>query len=379
MIHHKKKVGKPCQISTITSIIFNAPCAAAGVLPALRARPDRRGPRVRRVRRAYRAFPGRRDPPVPPDRRGPRGRRARRAYRAFPGRRDPPALPGHRGPRGRRARRAYRVFPGRRDPPVLPGHRGPQGRRARRAYRVFPGRRDPPVPPGHRDPRGRQARRAYRVFPGRRGPTGPTGAQGAVPDDSFASFANYQMQLTPNSLIVLFPDITDSTGNIAAVDSTHIRLEPGYYLISYEVSVLFNSANYMQVTPSYNGAPASGNGYLFRNAHQRVQRLRVFLPDPLCALFNGFFPHLFRLCRRPGRPGYAYHFKAAPKLKKTPAKGRRLKASARAGRLSARAHPRETQNARLLPAPSSYGTGLIAYPVARLYQEGKKHDWQSAA
>ena len=57
MIHHKKKVGKPCQISTITSIIFNAPCAAAGVLPALRARPDRRGPRGRRVRRAYRAFP----------------------------------------------------------------------------------------------------------------------------------------------------------------------------------------------------------------------------------------------------------------------------------------------------------------------------------
>ena len=100
-------------------------------------------------------------------------------------------------------------------------------------------------------------------IPGPQGPTGPTGAQGAVPDDSFASFANYQMQLTPNSLIVLFPDITDSTGNIAAVDSTHIRLEPGYYLISYEVSVLFNSANYMQVTPSYNGAPHLETGIYF--------------------------------------------------------------------------------------------------------------------
>ena len=91
----------------------------------------------------------------------------------------------------------------------------------------------------------------------------PHRAQGAVPDDSFASFANFQMQLTPNSLIVLFPDITDSTGNIAAVDSTHIRLEPGYYLISYEVSVLFNSANYMQVTPSYNGAPHLETGIYF--------------------------------------------------------------------------------------------------------------------
>ena len=99
---------------------------------------------------------------------------------------------------------------------------------------------------------------------GQQGPTGPTGAQGAtgatgpqgtVPDDSFASFINYQMQLMPDSLIVLFPDITDSTGNIASADLTHIRLEPGYYLISYEVSVVFNSANYMQVTPSYNGTP----------------------------------------------------------------------------------------------------------------------------
>ena len=58
-----------------------------------------------------------------------------------------------------------------------------------------------------------------------------------------------------NKSPVLFPDITDATGNIASADLTHIRLEPGYYLISYEVSVVFNSANYMQVTPSYNGAP----------------------------------------------------------------------------------------------------------------------------
>ena len=90
---------------------------------------------------------------------------------------------------------------------------------------------------------------------GLQGVTGPTGPQGTVPNDSFASFINYQMQLTPDSLIVLFPDITDATGNIASADLTHIRLEPGYYLISYEVSVVFNSANYMQVTPSYNGAP----------------------------------------------------------------------------------------------------------------------------
>lgn len=76
-----------------------------------------------------------------------------------------------------------------------------------------------------------------------------------MPDESFASFANYQMQLNPGNLIVLFPDVSDTTGNITMTDLTHIALEPGYYLVSYEVSVLFNSANYMQVTPYYNGAP----------------------------------------------------------------------------------------------------------------------------
>ena len=85
------------------------------------------------------------------------------------------------------------------------------------------------------------------------GPTGATGPTGTVPDDVFASFINYQMQLTPNTLITMFPDVIDYTGNISTTDLTHIRLKPGYYLISYEVSVLFNTANYMQVTPFYNG------------------------------------------------------------------------------------------------------------------------------
>lgn len=84
-----------------------------------------------------------------------------------------------------------------------------------------------------------------------------------MPDDAFASFANYQMQFTPGDLMILFPDITDATGNITAADLTHIKLEPGYYLISYEASVLFSSANYMQITPYYNGAPHLETGIYF--------------------------------------------------------------------------------------------------------------------
>ena len=144
------------------------------------------------------------------------------------------------------------------------GVTGPQGATGATGATGPQGQQGPTGPTGAQGAVGPAGPQGVPGLQGQQGPTGPTGAQGAtgatgpqgtVPDDSFASFINYQMQLMPDSLIVLFPDITDSTGNIASADLTHIRLEPGYYLISYEVSVVFNSANYMQVTPSYNGAP----------------------------------------------------------------------------------------------------------------------------
>lgn len=167
---------------------------------------------------------------------------------------------GPQGPTGPTGPQGLQGVPGPQGPTGPTGAQGPTGSTGPQGLQGFPGPQGPTGPTGAQGPTGSTGPQGA---PGSQGPTGPTGAQGAVPDDSFASFANYQMQLTPNSLIVLFPDITDSTGNIAAVDSTHIRLEPGYYLISYEVSVLFNSANYMQVTPSYNGAPHLETGIYF--------------------------------------------------------------------------------------------------------------------
>lgn len=40
----------------------------------------------------------------------------------------------------------------------------------------------------------------------------------------------------------------------AQTDINHIALAAGYYLICYHVSALFHTANYMQITPNYNGA-----------------------------------------------------------------------------------------------------------------------------
>lgn len=95
------------------------------------------------------------------------------------------------------------------------------------------------------------------------GETGPTGPEGAVPDDVFASFINVQYPLTQNSFISMFPDVTDPTGNITPVTLERISLAPGYYLISYKVSAIFQTPNYMQVTPYYNGTSHLETGIYF--------------------------------------------------------------------------------------------------------------------
>ena len=98
---------------------------------------------------------------------------------------------------------------------------------------------------------------------GEPGATGPTGPAGEVPDDVFASFINYQYILEPGSQIALFEDVTDPTGNIILKTPQTISLAAGYYLISYKVSGLFSKANYMQVTPSYNGTSHLETGIYF--------------------------------------------------------------------------------------------------------------------
>ncbi len=95
------------------------------------------------------------------------------------------------------------------------------------------------------------------------GPTGPAGSDAEVPDDVFASFFAFQQPFTVGNLISLFSSVTDPTGNITQPDAQHINLAAGYYLISYAVSALFSSPNYMQIAPSYNGSPHLDTGIYF--------------------------------------------------------------------------------------------------------------------
>lgn len=99
---------------------------------------------------------------------------------------------------------------------------------------------------------------------GATGSTGSTGPTGPESPDIFASFINFAAQYENAALIPMGIGVADDTGNIVLSDSTHITLEPGYYSISYEVSMLYPETTYMQITPSYNGGSHIEYGIYFR-------------------------------------------------------------------------------------------------------------------
>ena len=98
------------------------------------------------------------------------------------------------------------------------------------------------------------------------GPTGPTGSSAVLPDDIFASFIGSSELFTNGSQVLMFPAVTDPTGNITEQDLMHIQLEAGYYLVSYSVSAIFNDPSYMQITPFYNGMSHLETGVYFATA-----------------------------------------------------------------------------------------------------------------
>ena len=95
---------------------------------------------------------------------------------------------------------------------------------------------------------------------GATGPTGPTGAAGptgptGITTQAFASYANYGERYVDAAQIPLYPVITDTTGNITEASQTAITLNPGYYHITFQVSMLLATPGYAQITPFYDGAP----------------------------------------------------------------------------------------------------------------------------
>ena len=151
-------------------------------------------------------------------------------------------------------------------PSGLQGAVGPQGPQGARGLAGMQGATGPTGPAGVTGPTGPTGATGIAGLTGptgATGSTGPTGPAGEAPADVFASFGNYAAQFTVGQLIPLYPVVTDPTGQITNTDQTRITLEPGYYWISYNVSALFATPNYMQITPSYNGRPHLETGIYF--------------------------------------------------------------------------------------------------------------------
>lgn len=202
-------------------------------------------------------------PPGPTGPEGPRGEKG------------PTGLPGPTGPEGGTGAQGPQGVQGPMGPQGPAGATGPTGATGPAGPTGATGPQGPAGTAGAQGRIGPEGTTGARGATGATGPTGPTGATGATgaqgiqgepgqaPEQSFASFINTQFPLTQNSMIALFPDVTDSTGNIVQTDLQRISLAPGYYLVSYKVSGIFGSPNYMQVTPSYNGTSHLETGIYF--------------------------------------------------------------------------------------------------------------------
>lgn len=185
---------------------------------------------------------------------GPEGPQGPAGAAGAQGRIGPEGSVGAQGPTGPTGATGPQGPEGPQGPAGAQGPEGPQGPAGEQ------GPEGPQGPAGAQGPEGPQGPAGAT---GPQGPTGATGPAGTAPEQSFASFINTQYPLTQNSLIDVFPDVTDSTGNIVQTDQQHISLAPGYYLVSYKVSAVFASPNYMQVTPSYNGTSHLETGIYF--------------------------------------------------------------------------------------------------------------------
>ncbi len=211
----------------------------------------------------------------PPQPTGPAGATGPTGARGLPGPPGPTGSTGATGPAGATGAAGPRGATGAVGPTGATGPTGLPGPTGAAGPAGSAGATGPTGPTGAAGavgPRGRTGPTGAQGPAGAAGPagaTGPTGATGntgptgAAPLDSFASFASYNDQFTDDTLLALYPVVADPTGQITESDLRHVQLAPGSYLVTYKVSALFSTPNYMQVTPYYNGQAHLETGIYF--------------------------------------------------------------------------------------------------------------------
>ena len=196
-------------------------------------------------------------PQGPAGTQGPVGPAGRQGPTGPTGAAGPQGAPGGTGPAGPAGAQG---IPG---PTGPTGPAGPQGESGVTGPRGRSGTIGAIGPTGPTGAQGETGPTGPAGVQGPPGPTGPTGPGAEPPDDIFASFIGSSEIFTDNGRLILFPAITDPTGNITETDLMHVQLAPGYYLVSYSVSALFNVPSYMQITPYYNGQSHIETGVYF--------------------------------------------------------------------------------------------------------------------
>ena len=162
---------------------------------------------------------------------GPMGPRGEPGPPGCPGERGEPGPPGCPGERGEPGPMGPRGEPG---PPGCPGERGETG---------------PQGVTGTQGPQGVTGPMGPRGEPGPRGPAGPPG----YPQNSiFATFAGKELIMPESANLPLKMEIPDITQNISPGNDCSIALTPGYYVISYYLSVVMKRSGFIKLTPIFN-------------------------------------------------------------------------------------------------------------------------------
>ena len=231
---------------------------------------------------------GEQGPPAHP---GQRGRGAPPGQPAPQGSQDPRALLVPQGPTGSTGPAEFQAPKAPREPQGLPVLKAspappaplapqvPQDPRASLALQV------PPEPPAA------QVSQARLGPPALQAPQGPGGNRPPRyrPAGQRCVLLHIPSAVLPGAADGFVPAVTDPTGAITQPGSQTIALQPGDYLVSYKVSATLNQPGYMQVTPSYGGAPHLEYGVYFATTatgSSAVGSAHFILPAPSATTFS---------------------------------------------------------------------------------------------
>ena len=168
--------------------------------------------------------------------------------------------PGPTGPQG------IRGMDGPTGPQGLPGPAGATGPQGPQGATGPTGPQGLPGPAGATGPQGPQGAAGPTGPQGTPGATGPTGPAGGPGEDVFASYYSDVRSVPNNGQIPLYELLNDPTGNITLSGTQQLRLQPGYYRVSYSVSAILEAPGYLQITPAFGGLARIDLGIYFRTS-----------------------------------------------------------------------------------------------------------------